>query len=297
VEHGAKQVSSDVQLTGTAGRPQGKLAIRSMAWLKLKKNNAKHSVYVICTHLSGGRFEDQYFAQQLSNERRLQTERALDFFKMRQGANCNDVGILVGDFNATTEYTEDGPMHGYFKSAIASSAGVHADASAAGLKHDHEVEALFKDYMVSPFSAIKERGWNVAYSQSQVGPTSGFGHLIDHMATSHPLRVVSAEAVYFTNQKFGNKPKDTELPLTDHNAVRAIFAIPGASSTEASRQIMPQHTMQSLFADQQFYSGMLQQFRTQSCTGPWVVPLIDPQRQSISPTRSLETNPKTQNCH
>lgn len=232
VADGVKQISSDLELAGTADRSQGKLAIRSMAWLKLEQNTGA-SVYVMCTHLSGGRFEDQYFVQQLCDERRLQTERALDFFHGHSEPDANDVGILVGDFNATTEYTEDGPMHGYYKASIASSTGVQADALAAGVQHDDEVENMFKDYMVSPFLAIKERGWTLAYDQAKVGPTSGFGHLIDHMAMSHPLEIISAESVHFTNQKFGNMPKDTDLPLTDHNAVKTIFAIPcGAASLE-----------------------------------------------------------------
>jgi len=235
VADGVQQISSDVELAGTADRSQGKLAIRSMAWLKLRQNTGV-SVYVMCTHLSGGRFEDQYFVQQLCDERRLQTERALDFFHSHAEPDANDVGILVGDFNATTEYTKDGPMHGYYKASIASSAGVQADASAAGMQHDDQLEKLFKDYMMSPFVAIEKRCWTLAYDQARVGPTSGFGHLIDHMAMSRPLDIIFAESVHFTNQKFGNKPKDTDLPLTDHNAVKTIFAIPTAAASSAKTE-------------------------------------------------------------
>mmetsp|Transcript_87707 Transcript_87707/g.168217 ORF Transcript_87707/g.168217 Transcript_87707/m.168217 type:complete len:408 (+) Transcript_87707:98-1321(+) len=229
---GVEQISSDLHLTGCAGRSHGKLAVRSMAWLKLRSATGPF-VYIMCTHITGGRFEDQYFAQQLSNERRLQTKRALNFFHKQVKPSSDDIGILVGDFNATTEYSEDGPMHGYFKAAIANSPGVKADALAAGLQDEQEIEELFKTYMVSPFTAIEEHGWTLAYDQTQVGPTSGFGHLVDHMATSRPLEVVSAEPVHFTNQKFGNKPKDTTLPLTDHNAVKTVFLISEAAIEEA----------------------------------------------------------------
>mmetsp|Transcript_35515 Transcript_35515/g.64406 ORF Transcript_35515/g.64406 Transcript_35515/m.64406 type:complete len:421 (+) Transcript_35515:87-1349(+) len=230
---GVEQISSDLQLTGSSGRSHGKLAVRSMAWVKLRSATGPF-VYVMCTHISGGRFEDQYFAQQLSEERRLQTERALNFFHARVKPNPDDIGILVGDFNATTEYGKEGPMHSYFKAAIANSSGVQADASVAGLQNEQEIEELFKTYMVSPFTAIKKHGWTLAYDQHKVGPTSGFGHLVDHMATSRPLEVVSAEPVHFTNQKFGNKPKDTDLPLTDHNAVRTVFSIPASAAEEAN---------------------------------------------------------------
>mmetsp|Transcript_96464 Transcript_96464/g.170885 ORF Transcript_96464/g.170885 Transcript_96464/m.170885 type:complete len:408 (-) Transcript_96464:160-1383(-) len=229
---GVEQISSDLHLTGCAGRSHGKLAVRSMAWLKLRSATGPF-VYIMCTHITGGRFEDQYFAQQLSNERRLQTKRALNFFHKQVKPSSDDIGIFVGDFNATTEYSEDGPMHGYFKAAIANSPGVKADALAAGLQDEQEIEELFKTYMVSPFTAIEEHGWTLAYDQTQVGPTSGFGHLVDHMATSRPLEVVSAEPVHFTNQKFGNKPKDTTLPLTDHNAVKTVFLISEAAIEEA----------------------------------------------------------------
>lgn len=46
---------------------------------------------------------------------------------------------------------------------------------------------------------------------------------------SRPLKVIQAKVIYLTNQKFGNKPKDTNLPLTDHNAVKTIFRIAGTS--------------------------------------------------------------------
>ena len=82
--------------------------------------------------------------------------------------------------------------------------------------------------MLSPFEAIQKQGWSLAYG-AEVGISSSFGHLIDHMAMSHPLKVASAKVSYLTNQKFGKGPLDTDLPLTDHNAVRAVFMLPGRS--------------------------------------------------------------------
>jgi len=225
VDSGVMQVSSDLYLCGGGNRAEGKLAIRSMAWVKLREGISGPSVYIMCTHISGGRFEDQYFVQQLAEERYQQPERIINFFNNRPDPEDDDIGILLGDFNATTEYTPDGPMHGYFKSSIVSSPGVQADAAATGLD-PQQLNEHFKNYMISPFAAFEKHGWTLAYDQKQVGVTSGFGHLIDHMAMSKPLKVVSAKVHYLTNQKLGNKPKDTDLPLTDHNAVNAVFGIP-----------------------------------------------------------------------
>lgn len=224
-ESGAVQVSSNLRLSGGESRAEGDLAIRSLVWVKLRKTGTSGPVvYMMCTHTSGGRFEDQYFVQQLAEERFQQTERIMDFFNQRSDPREDDVGILLGDFNATTEYTEDGPMHSYFKSGILTSPGVQADAAAEGLD-SKQLSERFKKYMISPFAAIQKHGWTLAYNQEQVGVTSGFGHLIDHMVMSRPLNVISAKVIFLTNQKIGNKTRDTDLPLTDHNAVKTTFGI------------------------------------------------------------------------
>lgn len=226
LDRGAMQCSSNLDLSGGGGRAEGKLAIRTMVWVKLRRRDeATPAVYVMCTHLTGGRFEDQFFVQQLSKERFNQPDRIVDFFNKRSDALPDDIGILLGDFNATSEYVRNGPMSSYFKHAIAGSEGVMSDAKAAGVEATLEEE--FKAYMISPFEAIRDKhGWIFAYTQDQVGVTSGFGHLIDHMAMSRPLKVVSAKVIYLTNQKFGNQPKDTDLPLSDHNSVKVVFMVP-----------------------------------------------------------------------
>lgn len=94
---------------------------------------------------------------------------------------------------------------------------------------EEELEKQFKEYMISPFEAINKHGWTFAYDRQHVGYTSGFGHTIDHMSMSRPLQVLSADVVYLTNQKFGNKEKDTDLPLTDHNSVKTTFGIRGVA--------------------------------------------------------------------
>merc|ERR1712113_987708 len=116
-------------------------------------------------------------------------------------------------------------MHDYYKFAIGSSQGVKADAKSAKVESEEELEAQFKDYMISPFSSISAHSWTFAYDRQQVGYTSGFGHCIDHMAMSRPLQVHSTEVIHLTNQKFGNKPKDAPIVLTDHNSVKCVFKI------------------------------------------------------------------------
>mmetsp|Transcript_80024 Transcript_80024/g.141210 ORF Transcript_80024/g.141210 Transcript_80024/m.141210 type:complete len:365 (+) Transcript_80024:55-1149(+) len=221
-DKGAMQISSDLQLAGSSGRAQGKLAVRSMVWVKLSGEAFEGpAVYVMCTHISGGRFEDSYFVQQLANERQKQPARIMTFFEEHRSPG--DAGILVGDFNSTGDYDFiGGAMHAYFKAAIANSPGVKADAAAASLD-ENKLEELFKDYMVSPFMAILGHEWSFAYGK-EVGITSGFGHLIDHMAMSGPLQVLEAEVIYLTNQKFSNQ-QDTDLVLTDHNSIKTRFSV------------------------------------------------------------------------
>jgi len=225
-DKGAERISTEVQLTGGGNRVHGPLAIRSMAWVKLKRTRTRGpSAFVMCTHITGGRFEDQYFVQQLAEERRRQPERCVNFFHNRRpGAHPDDVGILVGDFNATETYKADGPMSGYFKFGIAGSEGVRSDATSAGMDGLSAIEQIFKEYMVSPFRALKKCGWTFAYGD-EVGVTSAFGHLIDHMALSRKVPVKFSEIVYLTNQKVRDAAQDTDTVITDHNAVKVAFEI------------------------------------------------------------------------
>mmetsp|Transcript_7095 Transcript_7095/g.20109 ORF Transcript_7095/g.20109 Transcript_7095/m.20109 type:complete len:115 (-) Transcript_7095:13-357(-) len=114
-------------------------------------------------------------------------------------------------------------MHSYYKSSIAGAAGVQADARDAGFDPARGLEKAFQTYMVSPFKAIESNGWSFAYGR-EIGITSSFGHLVDHMATSRGLVVESAEVKYLTNQKLGNE-EHTDLAITDHNAVVVSFLI------------------------------------------------------------------------
>lgn len=224
VSHGVERISGEgISLSGGGKRASGPLAVRSVVWAQLRvrdKPNAQH-VFVMNTHFTGGRFEDQYYLQELAQERHAQVTRAMQPFKARARPGGQDVGVLIGDFNATTRYAKGGPMQKYFEGAIASSEGVIADAAKLGLSAE-ETEARFATYMVSPFAAIAEEGWRMAYDPVMVGATSAFGQTIDHMATSQVCDA-RVEKLYTTNQRFGGGPPDTSIPLTDHNAVKVTF--------------------------------------------------------------------------
>lgn len=222
--YGVHRVSSSVDLDGTGGRVSGPLAIRTVVWAKLRRktgSSSRPSVFVLCIHISGGRFEDQFFVQQLALERRTQVERAIALFK-KLSSSPQDLGIIVGDFNATEEYVPRGPMQNYYLSAIKSSEAVQADAGAAKLSPE-QLEDSFKEYLIAPFTALSASRWHMAYSEAEVGATSAFGHLIDHMGLSRKVPVVANNRMVCTNQKFGPS-KDTEVvPITDHNAVKTTF--------------------------------------------------------------------------
>ena len=224
---GVEKISSALELDGGGGRKTGKLAVRSMCWLMLgKTDSSKPAVCVMCTHLSGGRFEDQYFVQQLAKERYSQIERCIDFFHKTQIRKHDDcVGILVGDFNATEAYAVDGPMNAYFKYAITTSQGVWLDAKKNAVETEEALEVKFKRYMVSPFAALQDYGWPLVYDEETIGATSVFGHLIDYMAVSRPVVIDRAQRVILTNQKVEGKPTDTEKPITDHNGVIVGFCV------------------------------------------------------------------------
>merc|ERR1712137_299565 len=102
LDRGCIPISSNLDLEGGGGRATGRLAIRSMVWVKLQREGAQGvygpCVYVMCTHITGGRFEDQYFVQKLRDERYDQPEKIVSFFNDRK--ENDDVDILLGDFNA-----------------------------------------------------------------------------------------------------------------------------------------------------------------------------------------------------
>jgi hypothetical protein len=91
----------------------------------------------------------------------------------------------------------------------------------------------------SPFGLLSVRGWILAYGQSQVGPTSSSGQLVDHMVTSKPVPA-TVKVFATTNQKDRNQPAVTKVPLSDHNVVKATFSLRYPISEADKADLMPQ---------------------------------------------------------
>lgn len=214
---------------------QWDLAQRSVVWVKLRHRTRPHGpfVYVLNTHLTSGAKEDQHYLKPAMNsERRRQVVQCLEVFERKAQSSKGDLGVLVGDFGAAPEDAPEGPRKAYFTSSIATSAIMREEALQMGLTRE-ELERRFKAYHCSPFAALAEHDWHLAYNQAQVGPTSDLGDLVDHMATSRSVPV-SVKVFPTTNQRTGNHPAITQVPLSDHNFVKATFSVkfPAQETTE-----------------------------------------------------------------
>ena len=183
-DFGVEQISSALELAGGGGRKTAQLAVRSMCWLTLGRTDfPRTAVCVMCTHLSGGRFEDQYFVQQLERERYSQIERCIDVFRRIRHRQADvDVGILVGDFNATEAYTVD-----------------------------------------APFDALMDNKWLLAYDKEQIQATSSCGPFGDYMAVSKWVVTGRPQRVILSDQKVKGKQTAMEEPTTNRNAVITPF--------------------------------------------------------------------------
>ncbi|CAE8701624.1 unnamed protein product, partial [Polarella glacialis] len=212
IDSGAAQISSDLSLDfeGSAESvPRGSwtLATRSAVWAKLQHRGrpAGPFVYVLNVQLSGGDIEDGFYAGPLVEERRLQIERVLELFTTRLGLGSADLGILAGDFR-----------HSDPEDSVGVKLQVPRDAAGSGCNPD-ELYRRYRSYLTSPFNLLKERGWRIAYKQSQVGPTSPAGRLVDYIATS---RAVSAKARGLSVSSGHMPSRATEhAALSDHNFV------------------------------------------------------------------------------
>jgi len=224
IDRGAEIISSKLLLTHQQfkGRPFH-LPVRTVVWVRVKpkarSSDEGPAVAVLNTHISGGRYEDQCFLQRLAEERRRQPERVMALFQREAGDR--DVGIIVGDFNASRADVTDGPMQRYFRAAIARSPSVRADAARQGLS-EAAVEARFAEYMTAPFGVFAESGWTFAYNEETVGPTSVYGHLVDHMAVSSCQRARTRHAERLLTCK-GTEGPAIGVPISDHNAVKCTF--------------------------------------------------------------------------
>lgn len=232
VEWNAKKISSDMSLTshivGDGPRSLKKLANRSVVWVKLARRERPEGPYafVMNAQITGGEREDVFFVQHLADERRSQLEAVVSAYKEKAGPE--DIGILAGSLAATTETAPPEPLSAYFASAIETSRQVQTDAEEAPIPREGLKES-FKTYISAPFGVLREHGWHLAYNESHVGATDDLGRLVDHMATSRLVPRVVAEPFTTTNPRegygFDFSLVTTDVPLADHNAVKATFGI------------------------------------------------------------------------
>lgn len=238
--HKVVQISSDLVL------PNGVvLGCRCVVCATLEcqgpHSNAKRKpVQILCTHLSGGRFEDQYMEDpQMAGERRRQMQHCLN----QHDPDAHN--ILVGDFNASA--TKTAAMDGYWKL----------------LRQTEPTQQLsssdFYSYMMAPFTTLladdsnNEKNWSVLY-ETLDGPTSRFGHVVDYFVTSPqllapliPPRTIKRVRMIkeymdwvtptadedFLPQKNDSKSTSTlstteilKESITDHNGVQVTFFLP-----------------------------------------------------------------------
>jgi len=205
-------------------------------------------VQILCTHLSGGRFEDQYMEDpQLVGERRRQMQHCFD---QHDPAADN---ILVGDFNASA--TKTAAMDGYWQ--------LLRQQFQTELSATHNLSSAdFYAYMMAPFAALADTksnnkndddgknsdSWHLLY-ETLDGSTSRFGHVVDYFITSPQISVVprSIKRVRMIKEYMPwvrptadddfLQPQEHELDeyvdgnnilkesITDHNGVQVTFSL------------------------------------------------------------------------
>lgn len=166
IEVGATQISSDQILEKDNNDSMGvecvfwPLAVRALAWVKLRNRGPGNSTaLVMCTNLTGGTFEDQFFLKQLSQERVLQVDKAL---RVLGGHGGCDAVVLAGDLGITLPERAPQEAVRMRLSALMSQPGSQAelDITREGLRHE-EVERRYRAYASSALTALKSRGFNV----------------------------------------------------------------------------------------------------------------------------------------
>jgi len=143
-------------------------------------------------------------------------------------AGPRDVGVVVGDFNASVEVpgAEIGPTRRYFDKSIAGTETLKHDAAKRSLA-EGQIWEKFRDYMMVPFTVLEKNGWNLAYDEARVGASSKFGHLVDYMATSNSkaLKLSAVERLLACKSAVPHGDGDAEVPITDHHGIKATFTL------------------------------------------------------------------------
>ena len=221
------------------------LEYRCVVSITLVCSNMDKPVQVLCTHLSGGRFEDRHMDETpfMNRERGRQMQRCLD---QKDETAYN---VLVGDFNASPTRTL--AMDGYFRL-------LQSEKKNLSMFH-------FYSYMMAPFTTLAAAAaaaaaasttiannhnsnstcvWQLLYDTLD-GPTSRFGHVVDYFVTYPRLPVHAIKRVRMIQQymewvtptaddDFKDESSATALcaqSITDHNGVQVTFFFPPKDAT------------------------------------------------------------------
>merc|ERR1740124_1223215 len=229
-----------VQISSTLPLPNDILiGYRCVVCATLVCQDIEKPVQVLCTHLSGGRFEDAHMDEPLmKGERARQMQSCLD------QKDVNAYNILVGDFNASATRTH--AMDSYFRLI---------QSEKTQLKSSE-----FYSYMMAPFTTLasasstgvdNNQGWNLLYDTLD-GPTSRFGHVIDFFVTSPHISVLPTaiervrmiqqymkEVIPTADDDFKDYKTTTKLEesITDHNGVKVTFSLPRWHIQETTRTL------------------------------------------------------------
>ena len=209
------QVSTDQTLHNT--RPLGYC---SAVCATLSHENTEKPVQVLCTHLSGGRFEDAYMSNDLKSERANQMDKCL---KLKDDLFDN---VLMGDFNASATRTK--ALDGYLDVLRKSQPSLSSSD--------------YYSYMMAPFTTCAASPhWNLLYKDLD-GPTTAFGHVVDYFLTSSHMHVQTPfqkppkverirmvkDYMPFVKPTAAQDfyPDVLNESITDHNAVKVSFFQP-----------------------------------------------------------------------
>jgi len=241
------QISSDLVL------PNGTmLGYRCVVCARLESQGGiDKPVQILCTHLSGGRFEDKYMEEPL-----MRGERARQMQHCLGQKDPSAYNLLAGDFNSSATRTK--AMDGYWQLLT---------------QQTEQTKQLsftdFYSYMMAPFTSLAcssndkndNKDWHLLYDTLD-GPTSRFGHVIDYFVVSSQLLGVpktikrvrmikeymewvtpSADKDFLHQHNnsdttlYSTSDSTTELlkeSITDHNGVQVTFFLPTGKETYSS---------------------------------------------------------------
>jgi endonuclease/exonuclease/phosphatase family metal-dependent hydrolase len=192
------------------------LAPRSVVLVPFHVTGYEKEVWVACTHLSGGRWED-LDAPLLKEERKKAINTIINLLKGH--ARTHDFQIILGDFNSSQSPTKQ--ILEYFESVVKVKEQFQTSfkqyKEAKGID---DAEELFVDYMCGVFGAMQDAGFVTPYREALIAPTSAFGHIVDHICTNGlpGMTCNYADVVRMCNPIKGEKVLENEV--SDHNALR-----------------------------------------------------------------------------